>query len=131
MVAVSIPFGATGVFEIFFQAIGVSVRGFQYGPYDWFAISLWTAIGLTGLPFWKLTKMFWFWMAVTIAGFGAWALVGYPQVGWGPRENVPLAYALNIALKVIAFLLFATPTVNGIRGSSVAKPNQRLTPQKP
>ena len=123
IVAVSIPFGATGVFEIFFQAIGVSVRGFQYGLYDWFAISLWAAIGITGVPFWKLTKMFWFWLVVTIGGFGAWALVGYPQVGWGTGENIPAAYAFNMTLKVMVFILFATPTVNGIKGSSVARPH--------
>src|SRR5690349_13376532 len=43
MVAASIPFGATGLFEILFQAIGVTVH-FTWGPYDWFAISLWAAI---------------------------------------------------------------------------------------
>jgi hypothetical protein len=115
MVAVSVPFGATGVFEIIFQAIGVSVRGFHWGPFDWFAISLWTAIGITGLPFWRLTKMFWFWLAGTIGGFGAWALVGYPQVGWGVGESVLVAYTFNIALKVMVFFLFATPMVNGIQ----------------
>jgi hypothetical protein len=125
MVAASIPFGATGLFEILFQAIGVTVRplGFYFGPYDWFAISLWTAIGITGLPFWKITRVFWLSLAVTAGGFWAWVLVGYPQVTWGTIENVPVAYAFNSALKVMTFVLFALPTAQGIRRSGVAKPN--------
>lgn len=121
-VAASIPFGATGLFEIFFQTIGVTVH-FSWGPYDWFAISLWAAIGITGLPFWKLTWAFWFSLAGIIGGFWAWALVGFPQVTWGTIENVPVAYAFNIALKVMTFVLFALPTIQGIRESYVAKPH--------
>ena len=115
MVAASVPFGATGVFELFFQAIGVSLRGFQWSAYDWFALSLWTVIGLTGLPFWRLTRMFWFWLAATVGGFGAWALVGYPQINWGTGENVPLAYSFAVALKLTAFLVFTMPLIRGIR----------------
>lgn len=122
MVAASIPFGATGLFEILFQTIGVTVH-FTWGPYDWFAISLWAAIGITGLPFWKLTWVFWFSLAGIIGGFWAWALLGFPQVTWGTIENVPVAYAFNIALKVMTFVLFALPMVQGIRESNVAKSN--------
>ena len=123
MVAASIPFGATGLFEILFQGVGLTVRplGFYFGPYDWFAISLWTAIGITGVPFWKITRLFWLSLVTTAAGFWAWVLVGYPQVTWGTIESVPLAYGFNLALKVMAFVLFALPTVQGIRRSWVAK----------
>jgi hypothetical protein len=123
MVAASIPFGATGLFEILFQSIGVTVH-FAWGPYDWFAISLWAAIGITGLPFWKLTWVFWLSLAGIIGGFWAWALVGFPQVTWGTIENVPVAYAFNIGLKVMIFVLFALPTIQGIRESYVAKPHR-------
>ena len=114
MVAASIPFGATGVFEILFQAIGVSVGGFQWGPYDWFAITLWAAIGITGIPFWRLTKMFWLLFAGIIGGFIGWTLAGYPQVG-SIGDNVPEAYVFNVILKLTVFLLLAMPVVNGIR----------------
>ena len=114
MVASSIPFGATGVFEISFQTIGVSVKGFQWGPYDWFAITLWAAIGITGIPFWRITKMFWLLLAGTVGGFIGWTLAGYPQVGW-IGDNIPEAYVFNIILKLAVFLLLAMPVVNGIQ----------------
>ncbi len=126
MVAASIPFGATGLFEIIFQAIGVTVQplGFYMRPYDWFAISLWTAIGITALPFWKLTRVFWLAVAGIIGGFWAWVLIGYPQASWGTIESVPVPYAFNIALKVMTFVLFALPMLQGIRRSLVAKPQR-------
>jgi len=121
MVAASIPFGATGLFEILFQAIGVAVH-FTWGLYDWFALLLWTAIGITGVPFWKITRLFWLSMALFAGGFSAWMLVGFPQVTSGTIGSVPVAYGFNIALKVMAFVLFVLPTLQGIRRSRVAKP---------
>jgi hypothetical protein len=124
MVAASIPFGATGLFEILFQGLGLTFRPlwFHWGPYDWFALSLWTAISITAVPFWKITRLFWLFLAAFAGGFSAWVLSGYPQATWGTIETVPVAYAFNITLKVIAFVLFALPTLQGIRKSWVAKP---------
>jgi hypothetical protein len=124
MVAASIPFGATGLFEIVFQAIGVTIQPqtFHMGLYDWFAISLWMAIGITGLPFWRMTSMFWFSLSLTLAGFCTWVLVGYPQVGGGSIGNVLLAYAFNGSLKIMMFVLFMLPIFQGISRSWVAKP---------
>src|SRR5216683_8024734 len=76
MVAASIPFGATGLFEILFQAIGVTVH-FTWGLYDWFALLLWTTIGVTGVPFWRITRLFWLSMALFAGGFSAWMLTGF------------------------------------------------------
>jgi hypothetical protein len=123
MIAASIPFGATGLFELLFQGVGLAVwpLRFHWGPYDWFALSLWTAIGITGIPFWKITRSFWMSLAVFAGGFLVWTLVGYPQLTWETVPNVPVAYGFPIALKVMAFVLFALPTLQGISGSCVAK----------
>lgn len=123
MVAASIPFGATGLFEIVFQAIGVTIQPlvFYMSLYDWFAISLWTAIGITGLPFWRMTGIFWLSLSLIIAGFCAWVLAGYPQVSGDPTGNVQLAYAFNGSLKLMMFVLFTLPIFQGISRSWVAK----------
>jgi hypothetical protein len=125
MVAASIPFGSTGLFEILFQGIGLTFKPlwFHWGPYDWFALSLWTAIGITVVPFWKITRLFWISLTALAVGFSAWVLSGYSQATWGTIETVPIAYAFNITLKVMAFVLFALPTLQGIRRSWVAKPH--------
>jgi hypothetical protein len=124
MVAASIPFGATGLFEILFQLIGVTVH-FRWGPYDWFALLLWTAIGIAGVPFWKITRLFWLSLTVFAGGFSVWLLAGFPQVTWGTIESVSVAYGFNIALKAMAFIVFALPTLQGIRRSVVAKSMDR------
>lgn len=123
MVAASIPFGATGLFEIVFQAIGITIQPltFHMSPYDWFAISLWTAIGITGLPFWRMTWIFWLSLSLIIAGFCAWVLAGYPQVSGDPTGDLQLPYAFNGSLKLMMFVLFTLPIFQGISRSWVAK----------
>jgi hypothetical protein len=123
MVGASIPFGATGLFEVLFQGIGLTFRPlwFHWGPYDWFVLLLWTSIGITGVPFWKITRLFWFSLAVFVGGFSAWVLAGYPQATWGTIESVPVAYGFNIILKAMAFVLFSLPLLQGIRRSRVAQ----------
>jgi hypothetical protein len=124
MVAASIPFGATGLFEILFQGTGLTFRPlwFRWGPYDWFALALWTIIGITGVPFWRITRLFWLSLVVFAGGFSVWELVGYPQATWGNIESVPVGYGFNIALKLMAFVVFVLPTLQGIRRSVIAKP---------
>jgi hypothetical protein len=120
LVGISPPFGGTGLFEIVYQFTGARVQSwaFHMSAYDWFGLVPWTAVGLTSLPLWKLTWDYWALVGLTTTGFLAWALVGFPQVTWGTIQQIPVAYAFNIALKGAAYLVFLPPTVRGFREQS-------------
>lgn len=118
LVAGSVPFAATGLFEIVYQFVGAQVQpsAFRLAPFDWFSLVLWTAVGAVGLLYARLAWDFGLAAGAFAAGFVAWGLDGYPQITWGTIEQVPVAYAFNIALKGLAFLLILLPIVRGLRG---------------
>jgi len=115
VVAASLPFGATGAFEIVYQFTGAEVQpwGFQMSAFSWISIVLWTAVAATSLPYWRVTWDFGVLVALFAGGFIGWAALGYPQITWGAISQEPLAYGFNIALKGGAFLLFLLPTLRG------------------
>ncbi|MCI4331019.1 MAG: hypothetical protein L3K19_04145, partial [Thermoplasmata archaeon] len=120
-VAAGVPFGATGVFEIAYQITGVLVQPvpFAHAPLQWAWLASWTSLGAVTLPFWRLDRR-WAWVATTFgAGFVLWGIAGFPQVTWGNVTQVPEAYAFNVPLKVLAFVLMLLPVLVGLRRTGV------------
>jgi hypothetical protein len=115
LVAASLPFGATGVFELVYQFTGSVVQpwGFNMAAFAWFDLVLWTAVGFTSCVYWRITWDYLVLLGLFALGFIAWAAIGYPQITWGTIAQQPIAYGLNVALKGGAFALFLLPTLRG------------------
>jgi hypothetical protein len=115
LVAASLPFGATGVFEIVYQLVGdwVQPGGFHMSHFSWISIVLWAAVGATSFVYWRVSWEFGLVVVLLVGGFLAWAAEGYSQITWGSITAEPWAYGFNIALKVGAFVLFLLPTLRG------------------
>jgi hypothetical protein len=137
MIAVSVPIGAVGAFEIPFQVIRglvypspvVATLGFQPA----LALASWVVVGLTGIGFWKVTRLYGFLLALTAAGFLiGWAL-GYPQVTSVVTDQIDLAYVFNVPLKFALplLLLFPLPIVERARGILLVRRSQPLRESGP
>ncbi|HEV2316004.1 MAG TPA: hypothetical protein VGV89_00290 [Thermoplasmata archaeon] len=105
LVAATVPFGATGVFEISYQLMGSVLQPWAFhAVYAWWV--LWTAIGFTGIGYFRFGRAVWVLLTGYLGGFLAWGATGFDQVEWGPPATHPLAYGFNIPLKIAAFVLF-------------------------
>lgn len=105
LISGSIPFAATGSFEITYQASGSILQPWAFHALYPFWI-LWTSIGLVGVGYFAPGRYFWLTFVSFLTGFLAWDLSGFSQVEWGPPSSYPIAYAFNIPLKIAAFALF-------------------------
>ncbi len=107
IVAGCAPFGGAGLYEIAQDAVGQSAFGWRFDPMGLFDLAVWVAVGLTGVYYWKRGKTTLTLALLFVIGFLAWGLIGFPQITASQPE--PVAFAFNVALKVLSFLIFLVP----------------------
>jgi hypothetical protein len=115
MISASIPFGGTGLFEIIYQLMGRFLQpwAFHMTTFDWVTLIIWTSLGVVNMPLWRLTPDWFMLTFLTMTGFLAWCMVGFPQVTWGNVFEEPVAYFFNSMLKIATCAMFLVPTVHG------------------
>jgi hypothetical protein len=120
LIAGTSVFAGPGAFEVIYQEAGamthpVAFQGYAL-PYVMFSYLAWVVLGLTGAPWWKATRRVGLLVLGTVAGWGVWFALGFPLVIYGTVSEFPVAYALNIVLKVAMFLVFILPIWEGAMG---------------
>jgi hypothetical protein len=113
LVSASVPFGATGLFEIVYLSLGRLSQPWAFSQPDWVGLLIWSSPVIATLPFWRRRMKFPLAMLITTgAGFLIWFIVGYPQVTWGNFFQLPVAYLLNSTLKLLCFMVFLIPLLS-------------------
>jgi hypothetical protein len=121
MVGLSVPFGATGLFELVYQEVGAASHPgvFYMSESAWIALVLWASLGLTGTAYWSITRIHLSLVIVFLLGFIGWEGAGYPQVVSGGGLT---AWAFNLSLKAGAYVIVAMPLWVGLTKASPKPP---------
>ena len=119
LLAISFPFAFVQGFEIVYSKLGYLLHATPFEGTMRPAIILvelsWLLLGFSSFPFWRFTKKTLAPVVFFIGGFLLWAFSDYPQTPGLQPFGVGLA--LNIALKIDAFVLFSTLLYDGTTGS--------------
>lgn len=117
LIAGSSVFAGPGAFEVIYQEAGSVIHPTVFAgyamPFVMISYLLWVVLGLTGAPWWRMTRRVLLLVLITLAGWGLWFSLGFPLVIYGSILQFPVAYALNIGLKAAMFLLFILPIWEG------------------
>lgn len=100
--------GPAAVFEVIYDVAGKIVRPelFVGTTLAGFILNAsWIMLGIFCIPYWKLTMTSKWLLAVYVALWSAWLLIGFPQIY---ETNSGWAYAMNIPLKLISFAFYAS-----------------------
>jgi hypothetical protein len=121
LVALSVPVGAVGLFEIPYQAIRDAVYPATYAPalgyHPWLALACWVVVGFTGLGLWAWSPRIAALALATGTGFALWWAVGFPQATSGDPGQALLGYLFNVPLKFACFGLYGLPLLGQGAGS--------------
>lgn len=112
IVAGCAPFGGAGLFELVYQAVGSSVQpsSWYHAPLmSWLSLLAWIAVGLTGIFFWTLNRVWIGTLGAFVVLFVLWTVTGYQTITLGGFDHYPLAYFFNSSLKIVSFLIFLLP----------------------
>lgn len=136
LLSFSAMIGPVAVFEVTYDIVGKMVRPelFLGTTLAGFILNAsWITLGICCLPYWKLSKIFSWMLAVYLVIWGAWALIGFPQI-YDPNSS--WAYVMNAPLKLISFGLYASLLTRNLTsqpisprslsGTSLTKANKRL-----
>ncbi len=129
LVAVSIPLGAVGFFELLFQFLFNPANfwvpahlNLAYWGYA-FAILSFALFGLVGAGWWVLNRAWWALLAATAAALAFWSLIGLPlpvsplDGHVTPSWELGIALVINVGLKWAVFALLTVPVLNGVHGA--------------
>jgi hypothetical protein len=116
LLSVTIPFGFVAFFETLYQAVFSFVRPeiFHIPLSGQLLLTSWLLLGLSTMPYWKITKKFYLLVVLDIVGFLIWVGIGYPQI----YEIGPLsiyALVLNYVTKFTVALTYAVLIFDGTR----------------
>lgn len=113
LVAASVPFLAVALFEIPYElAYGLTYPG-TVTVFEVISMATWLAVGLTSVGGWRLSTVYYAFLATFIAGFVTWYSIGFPTIDRAAGTPLEIALAFNIVLKVACFPLAALPTWTG------------------
>jgi len=116
VLALSTPFAFTATFEAAYQNLAYFVRPsiFHTPLAGEIILASWVLLGLSSFPFWKASKNFYLLLIVDAFGFGAWAIIGYPQIS-EQSQLLPFAIALNVVTKLTFALTFIALIYEGTK----------------
>ncbi len=115
-IAGTAPFGGAGLFELLQDVTGTVLQPTVWIFNGWGLLNLlaWVLLGLTGMYYWKLGRVWWFLALSYPVLWILWGLKGFPQVTWGSFSQYPLAYIFTILLKVESYIIFGLPIWNEV-----------------
>ena len=120
LLSATIPFGLVALFEIAYQEVFALVRPnvFQIPLAGQLLLASWILLGLATSPFWKLTKKFYYLVAIDFSLFLIWVAIGYPQI-YEAGPLAPDAFLLNFLTKFTFALTFLVLIFDGTRKRSL------------
>ncbi len=106
LAAGSAPFGGAALYEISKDTVGF-FHGWGFNPLSAVDLLVWIGVGLAGVYYWRESRAAAGLFVAFCLLFALWSLMGYPQISSVPAS--PAAFAFNILLKIISFLIFMIP----------------------
>lgn len=136
LLAWPLPFAATSAFEGVYWNIGYIFRPGRFFPAtaygnpwvgDLINVS-WVALAFVSAPYWRPNlRLVLTTLAVWAGGWILWVVLGFPQITDSSPTAAGVAFAINVPLKVVSFVLFAT-LVYLRRGGPMAEPSRTVLP---
>lgn len=120
---VSLPFGATFLFETTYNALGNA--HFNGNWLNWYgtpwvmgvALASAAAIVLATLRYWRITRGLGVALAAWVGVWVAWYVLGYPQVYDTAGSLWDVAFGINVAEKLLSYVVIAALVSGGARTS--------------